>query len=46
MAILKTLLAHCVKQLVFESEAEKLEFQMDVGLRAIKGNLLQVKLRN
>ncbi|CAH0720550.1 unnamed protein product, partial [Brenthis ino] len=44
-AILKTLLAHCVKDLIFASEADKLEFQMDIGLRAIKGNLLEVKLR-
>lgn len=34
MALLKTVLAYCVRDLIFESEADTLELSMDIGLRA------------
>lgn len=34
MALLKTVLAYCVRDLIFESEADTLELPMDIGLRA------------
>lgn len=45
MTIMKTIIAHCVRDLEFSSEADKLDFKVDVALRPTAGNLLQVKLR-
>ncbi|XP_072944819.1 cytochrome P450 4V2-like [Epargyreus clarus] len=46
MSILKTVVAYCVRELVLISEADKMEFKVDLALRPISGNLLQVRLRD
>ncbi|CAH0720548.1 unnamed protein product, partial [Brenthis ino] len=43
--LLKTVLAHCVRELTFTSEANNLSFKFDLVLRPISGHLMQVKLR-
>lgn len=43
--LLKTVLAHCVRELTFTSEANNLSFKIDLVLRPISGHLMQVKLR-
>ncbi|KAJ8714835.1 hypothetical protein PYW08_004816 [Mythimna loreyi] len=45
MAFLKTMLAHCVRELQFESEADNLQLKVDVALRPVSGHLIQVRLR-
>ncbi|CAH0694430.1 unnamed protein product [Spodoptera exigua] len=45
MTILKTMLAHCVRELVFESQAENLQLKVDLALRPVSGHLIQIKLR-
>ncbi|KAJ8712062.1 hypothetical protein PYW07_004904 [Mythimna separata] len=45
MAILKTMLAHCVRELEFVSEAENLQLKVDIALRPVSGHLIQVRLR-
>ncbi|PZC74190.1 hypothetical protein B5X24_HaOG200063 [Helicoverpa armigera] len=45
MALLKTVLAHCVRELEFVSDPSNLELKVDIALRAVAGNLIQVKLR-
>lgn len=45
MALLKTVLAHCVRELEFVSDPGNLELKVDIALRAVAGNLIQVKLR-
>nr|QGA73291.1 cytochrome P450 CYP4C1-like protein transcript variant 3 [Spodoptera frugiperda] len=45
MAILKTMLAHCVRELVFESQADNLQLKIDLALRPVSGHLIQIRLR-
>ncbi|KAM3959629.1 cytochrome P450 CYP366A1 [Aphomia sociella] len=46
MAIMKTIIAHCVRELELISEADtKLELKIDLALKAASGHLMQVKLR-
>ncbi|XP_061379365.1 cytochrome P450 4c21-like [Danaus plexippus] len=45
-AILKTMLAHCVREFRFNSDAKNLNIKMDLVLRPISGHLLEVELRN
>ncbi|CAG9565021.1 unnamed protein product [Danaus chrysippus] len=45
-AILKTMLAHCVRRFRFHSDTKKLKIKMDLVLRPISGHLLEVELRN
>ncbi|OWR54327.1 cytochrome P450 CYP366A1 precursor, partial [Danaus plexippus plexippus] len=45
-AILKTMLAHCVREFRFNSDAKNLSIKMDLVLRPISGHLLKVELRN
>ncbi|XP_028040784.1 cytochrome P450 4V2-like isoform X2 [Bombyx mandarina] len=46
MAILKTVLASCVRELEFTAEQAELQLKLDVVLRPASGHLLQVKTRN
>lgn len=39
------MLAHCVRELEFTSDANKLEMKVDVALRPVSGHLIQVRLR-
>ncbi|XP_052751217.1 cytochrome P450 4c3-like [Galleria mellonella] len=45
MAIMKTIMAHCVRELVLVSQADKLELRIDLALRPASGHLIQVKTR-
>ncbi|XP_059057739.1 cytochrome P450 4c3-like [Achroia grisella] len=45
MAIMKTIIAHCVRELELVSEADKLELKIDLALKPMSGHLIQVKLR-
>nr|QZP43532.1 cytochrome P450 monooxygenase CYP366A1 [Ephestia elutella] len=46
MAFLKTALAQCVRELEFQSEADKLQLKMDVVLRPVSNYLIQVRRRD
>lgn len=46
MAILKTVLAQCVRELEFISEADNMELKVDIALRPTSGHLIQVQRRN
>ncbi|CAB3252918.1 unnamed protein product [Arctia plantaginis] len=45
MAILKTVISQCVRELEFISEADNMQFKVDIGLRPTCGHLIQVRRR-
>ncbi|XP_049876092.1 cytochrome P450 4c21-like isoform X2 [Pectinophora gossypiella] len=45
MPIMKTILAYCVRELEFYSDTEQVQFRVDVTMKAVKGHLIQVRLR-
>lgn len=45
MAILKTILAHCLRELEFVSQADNMQMKIDIALRPISGHLIQVRQR-
>lgn len=45
MSFMKTLLAYCVRDLVFEAEAEELRFKFEVTLNVSAGSLIKVQIR-
>uniref|UniRef100_A0A0K8TV78 Cytochrome p450 n=1 Tax=Epiphyas postvittana TaxID=65032 RepID=A0A0K8TV78_EPIPO len=45
MSLLKTILAYCVRELIFVSEADKLRLKVDIALKPISGHFVEVRLR-
>lgn len=45
MTSLKTILSWCIRELEFKSDIRNLRLKCDIALRAIRGHLIEVKLR-
>ncbi|XP_075980254.1 cytochrome P450 4C1-like [Anticarsia gemmatalis] len=46
MSILKTVIAHCVRELEFVSQADNMQLKIDIALRPTSGHLIQVRERS